>query len=93
MAINPNKLKFNPDNEEFRWFMERIATGIRTSNSESIEAIKKDLKDAGLKISISYLPESDRIQLIREGKPPLIFSVSDFVKQVPDGEDAQPGDS
>lgn len=93
MAINPDKLKFSPDNEEFRGFMTRIATGIRTANSEAVESVKNDLKEAGLKISISYLPESDRIQLIREGKPPLIFPVFDFIPQTPDGEDAQPGDN
>lgn len=91
MAINPDRLKFSPDNVEFRELMTRIAKVIRSSSSETIEEVKKDLKDAGLKVSISYLPESDRIQLIREGKPPLIFSVSDFVTQIPDGENSQPG--
>jgi hypothetical protein len=93
MAINAELFALNPDNPEFKGMMERIAVGIRKASSEIIEGVRDDLKASGLKIAISYLPDSDRIQLIQEGKSPLMFPVLDFIPQVPDGEDAQPGDN
>jgi hypothetical protein len=113
MAINAKLFVINGHNPEFRGMMERIAVAIRENDSAAIDAVRADLVDAGMKISVSYLPDSDRIQLIVEGNRPLLFQVVDYlppeklaaepaeaevvseetVEQVPNGEDAQPGDN
>jgi hypothetical protein len=95
MGINATKFVINEHNPEFRSMMERIATAIRKNDSTAISAVRTDLEDAGLKISVSYLPDSDRIHLIVEGNQPLLFNVVDYlpVENTPDGEQAQPGDN
>lgn len=111
MNINGKEFKINKHNPEFSGMMRRIVKGIRDEDSAAIDAVRKDVKDAGLTFSISYSADSDRVQLRVPDRRPFLFDASEFepikaaaapkeesavndpIEQIPDGEEAQPGDN